>query len=280
MGQTSIVRAGRRGGGLERTLSGITQALENGLFAEELSHKPGLFQSLDARVKVLLVLAFLISVSMSRNLGAIVAIYCLVLVLGWRSAIPPGLLVKRVWLALPFFTGLIILPAIFMTPGPGLLRLPLGLVITRTGAMSALFLLLRVGTSLSLTLLLILTTPWNTVLSALSVLRVPDVFVLMLGMTYRYIYLLLRVANDMFLSRRSRVVGRLSVADTQQMMASIAGTLLGKSLNLSSEVYLAMQSRGFRGTIVTLKPFQMRRIDWLCLAVLGGAAAGSMILGQ
>ena len=133
---------------LERTLSGITAALERSLFAEELSGRSGLFQSLDARVKLVLVLVLLISVSLSRNLVVIISIYCLVLILGWRSAIPPALLLKRVWFALPFFTGLIILPAIFMTPGPGLMQLPLGLVITRTGIMSALFLLLRVSTSL------------------------------------------------------------------------------------------------------------------------------------
>jgi cobalt/nickel transport system permease protein len=272
-------RRGIRNGALERTLSGITQALERALFAEEISHQPGLFQGLDARAKVVLILAFLISVSLSRNLAVIVAIYCLVIILAWRSAISPGLLLRRVWLALPFFTGLIVVPAIFMIPGPALLRLPLGLVITRTGVLSALFLLLRVATSLSLTMLLILTTPWNTVLSALSVLRVPDVFVLMLGMTYRYIYVLLRTANDMFLSRKSRAVGRLSTADNQQMMASIAGTLLGKSLSLSNAVYLAMQSRGFRHTIVTLKPFQMQGKDWFWLTLLGGAAALSVVLG-
>jgi cobalt/nickel transport system permease protein len=110
-------------------------------------------------------------------------------------------------------------------------------------------------------------------------LRLPDVFVLMLGMTYRYIYLLLHAANDMFLSRKSRVVGRLSVAENQQMLASIAGALLGKSLDLSSEVYLAMQSRGFRGTIVSLKPFKMQRKDWFWSAVLGSIAALSIILG-
>ena len=279
---TSISLAPSRGqaGALERTLSGITQALERSLVAEELSGASGLFQSLDARAKLVLVLVFLISVSLSRNLVVIISIYCLVLILGWRSAIPPALLLKRVWLALPFFTGLIILPAIFMTPGPSLMQLPLGLVVTRTGVMTALFLLLRVSTSLSLTLLLILTTPWNTVLSALGVLRVPDVFVLMLGMTYRYIYLLLHVTNDMFLSRKSRVVGRLSVAENQQMLASIAGTLLGKSLDLSSAVYLAMQSRGFRGRIVSLNPFKMQRRDWFWSAVLGSIAALSIILGR
>ena len=58
-------------------------------------------------------------------------------------------------------------------------------------------------------MLLVLTTPWNTLLKALSVLRVPDGFILILGMTYRYIYLLLTTLDDMLLSRKSRVVGRM-----------------------------------------------------------------------
>jgi cobalt/nickel transport system permease protein len=280
MSTASMTRSSRSGRALEHTLHGITQALERGLFAEELSHQEGLFQSLDARVKILAVLGLLVSVSLSRNLAVIAGIYGVALVLGWLSAVPPGLLIKRVWLALPFFTGLIVLPALFITPGPPLLVLPLGLVITRTGALTVLFLLLRVSTSLSLTLLLILTTPWNTVLSALSVLRVPDVFVLILGMTYRYIYLLLRVANDMFLSRKSRVVGQLSTQQSQRLFASVGATLLGKALTLSSEVYLAMQSRGFRGSIITLKPFEMRSRDWVWLIAFGLIAATAVFYGR
>ena len=250
---------------LEQTLQGIAETLERALFAEEISLRRGLFQSLDPRVKVLGVLAFLIAVSLSRSLAVIAAIYMLALVLALASSIPAGFFIRRVWLALPFFTGMIILPAFFITPGPTLVQLPLGLVITSTGLTSGLFLLLRVSTSISLTLLLILTTPWNTVLSALTVLRVPDVFILILGMTYRYIYLLLHMANDMFLSRKSRAVGHLDAAEDRRMLAAISATLLGKSLDMSSEVYLAMQSRGFRSAIVTLKPFKMHRRDWFWL---------------
>ena len=200
--------------------------------------------------------------------------------LGLASAIPADFLIRRVWLALPFFTGMLVLPALFITPGPALLQLPLGLAVTTTGLHTALFLLLRVSTSVSLTLLLILTTPWNTVLSALSVLKVPDVFLLILGMTYRYIYLLLRVVNDMFLSRKSRVVGRLSTSENQKMLAAVSATLLNKSLNLSGEVYLAMQSRGFRGSIVTLKPFRMQSRDWLWLGVFLALSAAAVYLGR
>ena len=206
--------------------------------------------------------------------------YVLTLILGLASAIPAAFLIKRVWLALPFFTGVIALPALFMTPGPALVHLPLGLVITRTGLTTVLFLLLRVSTSVSLTLLLVLTTPWNTVLSALGVLRVPDVFILILGMTYRYIYLLLHTANDMFLSRKSRVVGRLSTSENQKILAAASATLLSQSLNMSSEVYLAMQSRGFRGSMVTLKPFRMGPRDWAWLSVFMAASAAVILLGR
>jgi cobalt ECF transporter T component CbiQ len=278
--EATTLRHRRKHGVLEHTLHGITEALEHGLFAEEISMRNGLFQSLDARVKVISVLGLLISVSLSHSLLIIALIYLLVFFLAWLSAIPANFLIKRVWLTLPFFTGLIVLPALFMTPGPALIHLPLGLVITRTGVITVLFLLLRVSTSISLTLLLILTTPWNTVLSALSILRVPDVFILILGMTYRYIYLLLHIANDMFLSRKSRMVGRLTTSENQKMLAAVSGTLLNKSLNMSSEVYLAMQSRGFRGSILTLRPFHMQAKDWTWLFLLLSLAGVAAFLGK
>jgi cobalt/nickel transport system permease protein len=270
----------KRSNVLEHTLHRISESLERGLFAEEISSRSGLLQSLDPRVKVIATLALLLGVSLSRSLAVIAALYALALLLAWRSAVPAGFFIKRVWLTLPFFTGLVILPALFITPGPTLVQLPLGLEITRTGLNTVLFLLLRVSTSVSLTLLLILTTPWNAVLAALSVLRVPDVFVLILGMTYRYIYLLLHTANDMFLSRQSRVVGRLDSAEERRMLAAISATLLSKTLAMSSEVYLAMQSRGFRGSIVTLKPFRLLPRDWAWLAVFLIIALAAIISGN
>jgi cobalt ECF transporter T component CbiQ len=265
---------------LENALQDISRTLERSLFAEEISARPGLLQSLDPRLKLVCILALLIGVSLSRNLVVIAAIYLFVLGLAWRSAIPLGFFIGRVWLFLPFFTGVLVAPALFITPGPPVLSLPLGLVITRTGLATASFLLLRVSSSLSLTMLLILTTPWNSVLSALSVLRVPDVFILILGMTYRYIYLLLRLANDMFLSRKSRVVGRLSSAEQRRILAATSATLLSKSLDMSSEVYLAMQSRGFRGQAITLKPFKMQKRDWLWGGVLLVVSAAAIFFGR
>jgi cobalt/nickel transport system permease protein len=72
----------------------------------------------------------------------------------------------------------------------------------------------------------------------------------------------------MFLSRKSRVVGRLRSGDDRRIIAASMGALLGKSLHLSEDVFLAMQSRGFRGHPRTLDTFKMQAHDWLFIATL------------
>ena len=76
------------------------------------------------------------------------------------------------------------------------------------------------------------------------------------------------------------MVGHLDTADNQKILAAVSGTLLSKSLSMSSEVYLAMQSRGFRGSVVTLKPFHMQSKDWFWASVFVLIAASTIYLGR
>jgi cobalt/nickel transport system permease protein len=265
---------------VERTLVDINHTLEQSVFAEQTARQLGLLQGLDARLKILSALLLLLAVGLSRNLLVILGLYFLVLVLAFFSKIPLTFFVKRAWLFIPFFTGMLALPALFITPGPLMVRLPLGLVITRTGLATALFLLLRVGTSVSVAALLVLTTLWNSALKALGVLRVPAVIILILGMTYRYIHLLLHLTNDMFLSRKSRLLRRMTGSEERRLIGATSGTLLNKSLQMSGEVYLAMQSRGFRNYPRTLDTFQMRNIDWLSAFLVVATVAAAIWLGK
>lgn len=269
-----------RSGFIERTLVDINNTLEQSIFAEKIARQKGLLQALDPRLKVIAMLMLLFAVSLSHQLAVIAALYIGALILAAVSSVPLGFFIKRVWILIPFFTGIVALPALFITRGPTLLSLPLGIVITRTGAMTALFLLLRVGTSVSLAVLFVLTTPWNNVLKAMGILRVPDVIVLVLGMTYRYIHLLLHIANDMFLSRKSRILRRMSGAEERRLLAATSGTLLGKSLQLSSEVYLAMESRGYRGYPRTMDRFCMHWFDWAAALVVSFVTAAAIWLGR
>lgn len=269
---------------VERTLASVTHTLEQTLFAEDIARQPGVLQSLDPRVKLVSVLALLLAVSFARNLWVIAGLYLLVLSLAWVSRVPLGFFVRHVWVALPFFTGLVALPVLFNVVTPGVPVLTLWsnpfIAITAQGLRAAAFLILRVGTSVSLAILLVLVTPWNTLLRALSVLRVPSVFLLILGMTYRYIYLLLKTASDMFEARQSRVVGRLQPDAQRRLVTNTMGVLMSKSYGLSQDVYLAMLSRGYRGRPRTLDRFTMQPRDWLWGAAALSVAVVALWLGR
>ena len=111
-----------------------------------------------------------------------------------------------------------------------------------------------------------MTTPWADILKSLRLLRVPQVFVLVLSMTYRYIFLFLHTLNGLFEARKSRVVARLSGSDERTWIVRSMGALLSRSFKMSNDVYMAMVARGFNRRIRTYTGFRMRRADWVALA--------------
>jgi cobalt/nickel transport system permease protein len=152
--------------------------------------------------------------------------------------------------------------------------------VTAQGLTSAAFLLLRVETAATFSALLVLCTPWSRVLKALRFFRIPVTVVMILGMTYRYIFLLLRTAGDMFESRRSRLVGVLAEAERQRLASATVGVLLAKSFQLSGEVHAAMQSRGFQGEVHLLDELAIRPADWLMLSGFAAIAFAAIVLGR
>jgi cobalt ECF transporter T component CbiQ len=270
-----------RRGFVEHTIEGLYRAIERTVEAEASARRGGLLQSLDPRVKVAGIVALILASVLAARLAVIAAILGLAVLLAVLSLIPLRLVAARVWIAALFFTGAVALPALFLTPGPALYRFPiLGWAVTAPGATSAAFLILRAETASTLALLLVLTTPWVHVLKALRIFRVPLVFVVMLGMTSRYILLLVETAHEMFESRQSRTVGRLTSADRRRMAVASAGVLLGRTLQLGGDVYLAMQARGFRGEVYLLDDFRMAPADWLALAAFAALATAAVWAGR
>ncbi|MEI7646205.1 MAG: cobalt ECF transporter T component CbiQ [Chloroflexales bacterium] len=271
----------RRKSFVERTIIGLAEAMEQSLYAEELAQADGMLQRIDPRVKVVGMLALLAAAALSRNISVILGLFAGALLLARMSQVPLRTLVSRVWAPALLFTGMLALPAIFITPGQPMARLPiLGWTITAQGVSGATYLITRVETAATFSLLLILCTPWAHVLKALRVLQVPVVGVVILGMTYRYIFLMLQIARDMFESRQSRMVGRLAGSDQRRLAGASVGVLLSKSFQLSNDIYMAMQSRGFRGEVYTLDEFVMRRGDWLALAGFTLVAGAALWLGR
>ena len=254
---------------IERTLANLTKDLEYALMAEELAKTEGLLQKLDPRVKVIGALILICTIALSHQITIILLVFLFTLILALLSRVPLLILARRVWLSVFLFTGSLALPTIFLTPGLVACKLPLlGWAITWPGLKGAAFLLTRVEAITTISMVLVLCTLWTRILKALAVLGVPVIFIVILGITYRYIFLLLQTALDMFEARQSRLIGQLQGAEKRRLAAASVGVLLSKTLHLSNEVYLAMQSRGFRGEVQMLDDFAMQSRDWVALIVV------------
>jgi cobalt ECF transporter T component CbiQ len=217
--------------------------------------------------------------------------YAATLGLAAASALPVGFFIKRVWLFVPVFTGIVVLPATLSVVTPGHVVLPLwhwhGTVqgVTAQGLTSAGLIVTRVATSISLVVLVTLSTPWVKVLAALRSLGVPRIFVLVIGMAYRYVFLLLGTVTDMYTARKARTVGgQRHDRSARRLVAASAGALLGKAHHLSEEVHLAMVSRGYRGQARTIEAFRLRPRDLVAgAATVAGAVliyGGDRLLGH
>ncbi len=256
----------RRRSFVENTARHLVNAMQKALFAEDLARAGGFMQGLDARVKLAGMGALIVAAVAVRQLPVLGALFLCAVLLALLSRIPLGVLAGRVWIAVLGFTGVIALPAIFLTPGDPLYRLPvLHWTITAQGLSGAAFLLLRAETAATLSVVLVLTTLWTQLLRALRILHVPVVLVAILGMTYRYIFLFLQIAKDMFEAREVRLIGTLDPPDRRRLAAASTGVLLEKSLQVSGEVHTAMLARGFRGEIRLLEELSMDGADWVKL---------------
>ena len=230
---------------LGKTLASITDALERSLVNETWSRRRGLLQAVDPRIKIILLLLAVLLCSLVRNIPLLIALYGAALLLALLSRINPASYTKRVWIFIPLFSGLVALPALFSTPGPALIGLG-PVTITRTGAQTAALLLLRVSTSVSYALLIVLTTPWNEVLRALRGLAIPATAVDLLAVSYRYLLLLIRTLSELLMARKSRSIAPLPHRKEMGFVSRSVGLLFMKSLHLAEGVHMAMVSRGYR----------------------------------
>lgn len=258
---------------IQRSIIGALSFLKDLIFAEEIAARNGFLQSLDPRIKLVTFLLFIIQALFARGAVVLFFLYALCLLFALISKIKLGFFLKRTWIFIPLFSLFIAIPAIFskFTPGETLAGwniLGLRFIISRPGLASALIFVTRVITCVSFAVLLSITTRHFELLKVLRIFKIPQIFVMTLGMSYRYIYLFVEIIEQTYLAIQSRVGSIGNYKSGQNIVAWNIAALWNRSVKLNEEVYWAMLSRGFRGEAVVWNDFKIKAKDWLWLLVV------------
>jgi energy-coupling factor transporter transmembrane protein EcfT len=116
-------------------------------------------------------------------------------------------------------------------------------------------------------------------LKVLRMFGVPQIFVMVLGMCYRYVYLFIETIENTYLAIRSRVGGQIHYKKGQHLVAWNIASLWNRSYQLNEAVYGAMLSRGYTGEPVILDRFKSAPRDWVWLAFAVTVSAGLIFIG-
>lgn len=217
---------------IERSLKNALDFFKEAVFSEDIARSGGLLQSLDARLKIFLLLISLLAAISANNIPILVGLYLLSIILAFASGINIVFFLKRVWFFIPIFTLVIAIPALFMN-----------------GPVPAAIFVLRVIACVSFAVLITITTRHSRLLRSLQSIGVPAIFIQVLDMSYRYIFLFMKTFEEMHLGLKSRLIRKLGARNARYWVASRISHLFKRSLKMSEEVYLAMVARGYTGEI-------------------------------
>ncbi|TCJ40130.1 cobalt ECF transporter T component CbiQ [Parafrankia sp. BMG5.11] len=192
------------------------------------------------------------------------------------ARLPPGLVLRRLAVELPFVAFAVALP--FVVPGER--TEVLGVALSRPGLEQAFGLVARATLGLMTVIVLAATTPARELLVGLERLRMPPVIVAVASFMIRYAGIVIDQMGRMSIARRSRAHEPRSLLATRALAASL-GTLFIRSYERGERVHLAMLARGYTGALPGALPGPApRRAQWgaaLCLVILGAAIA---VLGR
>jgi cobalt/nickel transport system permease protein len=279
---------------VERTIGAFSNFFDESSYAEGYATKRGLLQFVDPRFKLVGMLWLVICIIFVSRVEWVLASLGVSILLAAASNVKLGYYLKRVWLFIPLFTLVIAIPAMFnfIVPGQplfilvnsgqslGPLTAPWTVSLTIPGVQGAILFVLRTGAAISLVILLTLTTRWIDLLASLRSLKMPTALVMILGMTYRYVFVLVGVAQDMYFALRSRTVNPQRGANVREWLGATAGVLFRRSMNMSELVNLSMISRGYDGKVRTVARFHAQPFDWAFLGFLLGLSAILLMLNN
>lgn len=255
---------------IEHSLTGALSFFKESVFAEENAMREGFLQARQPGIKAVSFVIFLILVLMIKNIFLLVCLYLFCLLLARLSRINFIYFLKRTWIFIPLFSLFIALPALFsfFSPGRAVFSfniLQIKLVVTQQGLSGAVLFISRVIISVSFVVLLSLTTKHTELLHVLRIFKIPQVFVMVLGMCYRYLYFFVTILENTCLAVKSRAGRGIHHKKGRKIVALHIGNLWWRAYGLSQDVYTAMLSRGYTGEPKVLHEFKSGIRDWLWL---------------
>jgi cobalt/nickel transport system permease protein len=248
-------------------------------FSDIFARRDNALTRVDPRTKLVVAITVICAVILSDQpyLPVCVGGACMATLIVLR--IPIKLICIRLLAPMGIVFVLVVLKT-FMTKGTAILTLSIlghEFAATAEGLRIGILLGSRVFGAVNVVLLLSSVSPAHEIFHALRWFRVPQAWVEVALLVYRYIFVLLEQTSDLIVAQRVRL-GYSSLSRSLSSVSVLAETVVGRSMDQAMRTYEAMTLRGYKGEYPFAPLPEMRRSDWLVLLTTSAAVVAAYVL--
>jgi len=277
---------------LDKTLLNAAYAVRSIYLQAENSAKESLIQKIHPYVKLisLIYFVFVISIVRDTNGQAIISVFILFLYIFARFSVFH--VYRKIFLLAFIFGFLVVIPASLNIVTPGniifnlitfdkphhfwIYNIPQNIGFTGNGLQVVALIFLRVLNSISFALLIIFTTPFSSFIKSFKIIGVPDTFLMIISLAYKYILILSRTIEETYFALKSRLAGHVKNKNLRNLISGRIFFIFKKSKLIYEDTYFAMVSRGYNGKIKLNSKFHFTPTDLVSLIII--VAAGIFII--
>jgi cobalt/nickel transport system permease protein len=251
---------------LNRTLINAASAAKSIYVQAENATKENFIHRINPHIKLISLIYLEIVISIANSLVPQALITAFILLLYIIARLEIFQVYRKIFILSFVFGFLVIFPASLnvITPGKIIFNLvsfnkpshfwiyniPQNIGFTSEGIQVVSLFFLRVLNSVALAMLIVFTTSFPAFIKSFKIIGVPDTFLMIITLAYKYIFILCRAIEDTFLSLKSRLISNVKNNTIRKLISGLIFLIFKRSMTTYENTYNAMVSRGYSGKAV------------------------------
>jgi cobalt/nickel transport system permease protein len=269
---------------LDKTLLGTARSMKIMLVQAENATKDNTVHNINPYVKLFSLIYLVIVISLVNNPLSQIIISGFIFLVYVFAGLKVFSVYRKIFLLSFVFGFVVIFPAALNVITPGKIALllftlkgpvhfwiydiPAEIGFTYAGFNVVALIFLRVLNSVSISLLVVFTTPFPSLIKSLKMIGVPNTFLMIISLAYKYIFILSRTIEDTYFALKSRLSGNIRNKNIRKVISGRIFFIFKRSVIFYDKTYYAMVSRGYTGKIKLYSNFSFNYSDFIALAIV------------
>lgn len=269
---------------LDKTIKNSAQAIKSVYLQAESAKKDNVIHKINPKIKFFSLIYFAVIISLVNSLQTQIIISSFIALIFLISGLKVLQVYRKIFFLAFIFGFLVVFPASLnlITKGKIILNIisfdksydfwiyhiPQNIGFTLEGIQVVSLIFLRILNSISFAMLIIFTTSFPAFIKSFKIVGVPDTFLMVISLAYKYIFILSRTIEETYLALKARLFVNIKNEHLRKIISGRIFFIFKRSVTNYENTYNAMVSRAYDGKVQLGLNKKLAIKDYIALTVI------------